>query len=124
MQVKLTRSYRSQKGNTVFVYEVNGSEAQIEAYKAAQGKNYRETEDGIPLWFTVNCIGKRGELVITNAGKIVPDMSEFEQAASLVKQYGGNFGDILAQKLIGGLLGDVPKAEGQKEAQDSGLGKM
>ncbi len=106
MKVKLSRSYRSQKGNTVFVYEGSGTDAQIEAYKAAQGDNYRETEAGVPLWFTTRCIGNSGTLVITDKGKVVPDMSAFEQAASLAKQYGGNFGAELAKASVAHLLGD------------------
>lgn len=114
MQVKLSRSYRSQKGNTVFVYEGRGTEAQIEAYKAAQGDNYRETENGVPLWFTTRCIGNTGTLIVTEKGKVVPDMSAFEQAASLAKQYGGNFGQELAKASVAHLLGgaDVAKSEG------------
>ena len=105
MKVQLSRSYRSQKGNTVFVYTVKGTESQIEAYKAAQGDNYRETEDGLCLWFTTRCIGNTGTLIITEKGKVVPDMSAFEQAASLAKQYGGNFGAELAKASVAQLLG-------------------
>ena len=105
MKVKLSRSYRSQKGNTVFVYTVEGTPAQIDAYKAAQGDNYRETEDGVSLWFTTRCIGNNGTLIITEKGKIVPDMSAFEQAASLAKQFGGNFGQELAKQAVANILG-------------------
>lgn len=104
MKVSLSRSYRSQKGNTVFVYTVTGSESQIAAYKAAQGDNYRETEDGVSLWFTTRCIGKTGTLIITEKGRIVPDMSAFEQAASLAAQFGGNFGQELAKATVSQLL--------------------
>jgi hypothetical protein len=105
MKVELSRSYRSQKGNTVFVYTVKGTEAQIDAYKAAQGDNYRETENGVSLWFTTRCIGNAGTLIITEKGKIVPDMSAFEQAASLAKQFGGNFGQELAKQAVANILG-------------------
>lgn len=111
MKVQLSRSYRSQKGNTVFVYTVKGTEAQIEAYKAAQADNYRETEDGVSLWFTTRCIGNTGTLIITEKGKIVPDMSAFEQAASLAKQYGGNFGAELAKASVAQLLGSSHNAD-------------
>lgn len=105
MQVKLIRNYRAKSGNVTFVYAVTGSTADLEAYKSAQGKFYREDEDGTPLWFTVNCIGKKGNLVITSKGKVVPDMSAFEAAASLAKQFGGNFGDMLAKGLLQDLIG-------------------
>jgi len=105
MKVELSRSYRSPKGNTVFVYTVKGTESQIDAYKAAQGDNYRETDNGVSLWFTTRCIGNAGTLIITEKGKIVPDMSAFEQAASLAKQYGGNFGQELAKQAVANILG-------------------
>ena len=104
MNVSLSRSYRSSKGNTVFVYTVKGNESQIAAYKTAQGDNYRESEDGTPLWFTTRCIGKTGTLIITAKGRIVPDMSAFEQAASLAAQFGGNFGQELAKATVNQLL--------------------
>lgn len=122
MKVQLSRSYRSQKGNTVFVYTVTGSEAQIAAYKAAQGDNYRETEDGVSLWFTTRCIGDDGSLIVTEKGKVVPDMSAFEQAASLAKQYGGNFGQELAKAAVAKILG---KSNNNGNAADaSGIGSF
>jgi hypothetical protein len=110
MKVKLTRSYKSKNGNTVFVYTATGTDSQVEAYKAAQGDNYRESEDGASLWFTTRCIGNTGTLVITEKGKVVPDMSAFEQAASLAKQYGGNFGQELARASVASLLGNSAPA--------------
>ena len=124
MKVQLSRSYRSQKGNTVFVYTVKGTEAQIEAYKAAQGDNYRETEDGVSLWFTTRCIGNSGTLIVTEKGKVVPDMSAFEQAASLAKQYGGNFGAELAKASVAALLGNSNNVDSTPVATGEGLGKF
>ncbi len=108
LKVSLKRSYRSANGNTVFVYSVSGKPDAIEAYKQASGDFYREEENGTPLWFTTRCIGNSGSLVITSKGKIVPDMSAFEQAASLAKQYGGNFGAELAKASVAHLLGGQP----------------
>ena len=125
MKVKLIRSYKSRNGNTVFVYSVSGNANQIEAYKAAQGDNYREDENGTPLWFTTRCIGKSGSLIITATGKIVPDMSAYEQAASLAAQFGGNFGQELAKASVAQILGgDDTVEEESKVAQNTGLGKM
>ena len=106
MKIKLVRSYTSPKGNRVFVYEVNGTPEQLAAYEAAQGDNFRkDTETGKALWFTTRCVGDSGSLIITANGKVVPDMSAFDQAASLASQYGGNFGQelarIAAEKLLG-----------------------
>ena len=111
MNVNLKRSYKSKNGNTVFVYTVNANAKDAEAFKTASGDFYREEEDGTPLWFTTRCIGNKGKLVITSKGKIVPDMSAFEQAASLAKQFGGNFGQELARASVQGLLGNTPDAD-------------
>lgn len=119
MKIKALRSYTSKKGNKTFVYTVSGSKEQLEKYKAAQGENYREAEDGTPLWFTTRSVGASGELIITTTGKIVPDMSAFDNAASLAKQYGGNLGAELAKHAVAQLLGNnsapvanvVPSAE-------------
>ena len=106
MKIKLMRSYKSKKGNTVFVYGVSGSPEQLEAFKKAQGENHREAEDGTPLWFTTRCVGQNGTLIITTNGKVVPDMSAFDQAASIAAQYGGNFGQELAKAAAANLLGN------------------
>lgn len=124
MKVKLSRSYKSQKGNTVFVYSVSGTPAQIEAYKAAQGDNYRESEDGTPLWFTTRCIGNSGELIITAKGKVVPDMSAYEQAASLAAQFGGNFGQELARASVAALVNGNNTTAPSAEPVQSGIGKL
>lgn len=111
LKAKLKRNYRSKNGNVVFVYGVTGSKKEVEQFVEIQGENYREDTDGTPLWFTVNCIGKSGKLIITENEKIVPDMSEMDQAASLVAQYGGDFGQELARA-------SARKILGSQEAED------
>lgn len=111
MKVKLLRSYRSKNGNATFVYTVSGSEKDLAAYKAAQGEYYREDDNGTPLWFTTRCIGQSGKLIITTNGNIVPDMSAFDQAASIAAQYGGNFGQELAKQAAMSILGNAPQVE-------------
>lgn len=115
INVSLKRSYKSAKGNTVFVYSVKANASDTEAYKTASGDYYREDADGTPLWFTTRCIGNKGTLVITSKGKIVPDMSAFEQAASLAKQFGGNFGNELAKATVAQLLGNGSNPEPEAE---------
>jgi len=106
MKIKLKRSYKSPKGNTVFVYSVSGTEAQLADFATAQGENHRVDDvTGEPLWFTTRCVGDNGTLIITSNGKVVPDMSEYEKAASLASQYGGNFGEQLAKMAAERLLG-------------------
>jgi len=105
LNVKFVRSYRSKNGNVTFVYSVKGGKAEMEQFKAIQGDFYRESETGEALWFTTRFIGQTGELIITQSNKLVPDMSKYDQAASLVSQYGGNFGQELAKSVVGNLLG-------------------
>lgn len=105
MKIKLLRSYRSKNGHAVFVYAVSGSAEQLAAYKKAQGENYREDENKTPLFFTTRCVGNTGELIITTNGKVVADMSKFDQAASIASQYGGNFGQELAKAAAASLMG-------------------
>lgn len=105
MNIKLLRSYKSKNGNTVFVYAVSGNEKQLAEYKEKSSEYYREDEKGTALWFTTRCVGQTGTLIITSNGKIVPDMSAFDQAASIAAQYGGNFGQSLADMAARALMG-------------------
>jgi hypothetical protein len=105
LKVKCIRTYRSKNGNATFVYSVEGSKEDMASFKKAQGSYYREDEDKNPLWFTTRYIGEDGTLLITTNGNIVPDMSEFDKQASLVAQYGGNFGDVLAKDGVNKLKG-------------------
>ena len=106
LSVQMQRSYKSKNGNRTFVYTVSGKPSDIEAYKEAQGEFYREDDKtNNPLWFTTKCIGKTGTLIITDNGNIVPDMSEYDEAASLAEQYGGNLGEMLAREAAQRLLG-------------------
>lgn len=125
MKAKFIRSYRSKAGNTVFVYGVTGSKEQIEAFKSIQGENLRESDEGQPLWFTTRFIGNTGDLVITSNSKIVPDMSEYEKADSLAKQFNGNLGQELAKQAASKLLGNPTGATAdQVPANAGGLGGM
>lgn len=106
MKIKLLRSYRSKQGNVTFVYTVQGSTEDLANFKRVQGEYYREdTVTGTPLWFTTRCVGDTGKLIITTNDKVVPDMSHYDQAASLAQQYGGNFGHELAKAAAARILG-------------------
>jgi hypothetical protein len=106
MKISLVRSYTHKVSlNKVFVYKVTGTKEEIQAYSDIQGENLKEDEDNNPLFFTTKCAGQDGKLIITSNGNVVVDMSEYDQAASLASQYGGNLGQELAraaaQKLMG-----------------------
>lgn len=119
MNVSLARSYTSKNGNKTFVYNIKGTKAELAEYQTACGEFYREDENGVPLWFTTKCIGKTGKLLITTNGKIVPDMSEFDEAASLAAQYGGNFGAELAKAAAQRLSGK--RISSSDDDTDAGL---
>lgn len=104
------RQYKNEKGNTVFVYAVKGSEKALEAYKLSQGTFHRTEKDGTPVWFTTKFVGKNGILSQSSKGKWFADMSQFEQAQSMVEQFQGTaFGDALATAVVSQLLGaEVP----------------
>lgn len=106
MKVKFERTYKNEKGTQVFVYSVDGTEKELTEYEEAQGSFFRkDQETDVPLWFTTRSIGPRGKLIITGKGKVIADMSEYEQAASMAKQFGGNFGAELARASVAALLG-------------------
>ena len=134
MNITNVRQYKNEKGTTVFVYAVKGSDKSIKAYKKSQGNFYREDDDGTGLWFTSKYIGKNGILTQSSKGKWFADMSQFEQAQSLVEQFnGGAFGEALASAVVSQLLGsevpstekvEDPKAIKSKASEPEDLGKL
>ena len=129
LSVQMQRSYKSKNGNRTFVYTVSGKPSDIEAYREAQGEFYREDDKtNNPLWFTTKCIGKTGKLIITDNGNIVPDMSEYDEAASLAEQYGGNLGEMLAreaaQRLLGGRRLSSTSSSPAKDTDDNSDGDI
>lgn len=101
LKINYLRSYKkaAKSGNgvtTVFVYKVSGNAEQLAAYKKAQGDNFVEDETNGILWFTTRGCGQTGSLIITSAGKVVADMSQFDMQASLAQQFGGSLGQALA----------------------------
>ena len=121
MNITSQRSYTSKNGNKVFVYAVSGTKEELAKFKDAMGDNYRQAEDGTPLWFTTRSAGEKADLIITPNGKVIADMSAFDQAASLAKQYGGNLGDALAKAAVEKLLGKTNAVQAvvpEKETQE------
>jgi hypothetical protein len=111
MRITMLRSYTSPKGNKTFVYGVEGTPEQLSQYEEVSGSFYRvDDETGQPLWFTTRCVGNTGKLLITKNKKIVPDMSAYDQADSLAKQYGGSLGNELARIAALALTGNASGA--------------
>lgn len=115
LTIAYSRDYVSKKGNTTFVYTVDGSKEELANYKKAQGKFYREADGkgaepaGTPLYFTTRYVGEQGKLVISNSGNVVADMSEFRKAQSLSEQFGGNFGQEIAKVSALNILGNTTR---------------
>ena len=88
MKGLLKSFHRSKKGNRVFVFTVQGTDAELAAYAEAQGNNLRrenaEDDTSAPLYFTSYppaSIRKKGDvidLMITENGNVVIDSMEEE----------------------------------------------
>ena len=100
MKAKLLGQYRSSKtGNVVFRYELTGSPAEVEAYKAIQGEKYVPSDEtGKPLLFTTRFQGMNGIVKFNKDNtKTYFDTSEADAMASLISQYEGTaMGNALA----------------------------
>lgn len=111
LAIKYLRQYRKRgTGQLVFVYQVTGNKADIDAYKEAQGENLVEDpEDGI-LYFTTRFAGKNGHVILSKEGKLSTDMSQFDQANSLIEQFPGALGNAIAQETAKLLMGNKQQA--------------
>lgn len=120
--------YISRNGNETFRYKVSGSPDAMAAYEDAQGEYYTvDDATGNVLWFTTRFCGDKATLIVSDKGKIYPDMTQFAKTASLAKQFGGNLGQELAKaaaaKLIGGgstASTPDPKVEQPQDKSDLG----
>lgn len=103
LKATFVRQYRKAgTGRMVFVYAITGPEAEVKAYETAQGDNLINDETtGAPLMFTINPgPAKVNSVIITRAGQYRIDTSELDRTAALVAQYGGNFGQALAEQAV------------------------
>lgn len=98
---KFQRKYRKAlTGTTVFVYNVSGSEKELEAFEAAEGDNYRlDEKTNKPIWFTTRFVDDNINLVITENNRVVADDSELSKLQSLIEQFGPDVAKlVLMQK--------------------------
>lgn len=113
VNVTFLRQYSANKNGkrvTVFVYKVTGTPELTAKYKELQGTFFRPDEQGNGLYFTKLYMGDNGTLILTDSGKVVPDMSKYEKAASLCDQFDGVFGQTLAQRLVTDIIGGTAPA--------------
>ena len=87
---KFQRKYRKAvTGTTVFVYNISGSEKELEQFQEAEGDNYRlDEQTGKPIWFTTRFIDDNIELEITQNGRVVAKDDDLVKLQSQVQQYG------------------------------------
>lgn len=117
---KISASYARQykkagSQHTTFVYAVSGTPEELAKFEQAQGDYYRtDDKTGAPLWFTTRFVGDDAKLIITSNNKVVADMSEYEKADSLAKQFGGNLGAELTRAAAARLMN--PKKDSSPEA--------
>lgn len=93
---------KNKKGKMMdmFIYEVEGTKAEIEDLKNAKGEYYRESEEtGKPLFYSPTYFGEAAELKITTNGNVVADTALLRKAKSLLAD-----NDFLADKLADRLL--------------------
>ena len=81
------------------------------AFEEAQGEYYvQDQETGDVLYFTPRFAGKTATLIVTDEGRVYVDMSELEQQASLISQFGGNLGQAMADAFASKLSGTQPSS--------------
>lgn len=100
MKAKFRGTYRKQEtGTRVFTYLVSGTEQELEQYANAQGdKLVMDDTTGKPIYFTTRYIADDINLIITSAGKVATDDSEFAKLQSLVEQYGVDVARLIMLK--------------------------
>lgn len=73
----------------IFVYTVHGTPEELTKFENCLGQYYRENDLGTPLYFSTRCYGDDTPLIITNDGKLIPDVyySDTENKVSLAEQF-------------------------------------
>lgn len=101
MKATYLSQYRSTKGNLVFRYELNGTEAEIAQYQAIQGENFKRDDiTSKVLYFTTTFAGPAAKLLFNQANtKVFIDNSEMDALTSLAAQYEGTaMGNAIAKQ--------------------------
>jgi len=111
MKAKLLGQYRSSKtGNLVYRYELNGTQAEVSAYQAIQGENFKaDDQSGKPLFFSTRYHGAVCTLNFNRENtKVFVDTTEIDALQNLAAQYAGTpTGDHLAAEIAKKMVADV-----------------
>ena len=104
MKAKFSSNYKKSDNNggyrNVFVYTVNGSQQEIAEYQETQGVNYRENDNGQPLFFSNTFAGTGVNLIKTQSGRYTVDTSAFAQAEGMLS----NFANAEMRSAMAGIL--------------------
>ena len=110
MKAKFSSNYKKSDNNggyrNVFVYTVNGSQQEIAEYQETQGVNYRENDNGQPLFFSNTFAGTGINLIKTQSGRFTVDTSAFAQAEGMLSNFTNPamiaaMSNIIAKQLLG-----------------------
>lgn len=94
----------------VFKYALSGSPEAIAEFKKRtkeKGYNVNTTEDGRPIFFTLDFSGPRAEIKITTGGAIVINDEQIRQLQSLAKKTSGIIQEKIADQGVAMLLGNI-----------------
>jgi len=98
------------KGIDVYVYTVTGSKEELAKFKAAQGEQFREDEQGNPLFFTQKVLPRSIDLGIsTKTNRVFPNTSEMDNINNLANQYKGVLGQEIARLGAAQILNSLGK---------------
>lgn len=115
------------KNLIMFRYTVHGSKEELEHYKECQGGNnpeghkdnhYRESEEGVPLYFTSRPIGKSGQLGISTKGNVFIDTTDMDLAEALINSH-GSAGVLKAKEILGMTTAGAPQVTRQQIDQST-----
>lgn len=106
LKLSFQKSYRKAskisgaRPRLTFVYIVSGPKESLDHYAETQGEFFRESEDGKALFFTTRFAGESCDFVCKqDESGWYPDTSALDIQVALAEQYGGNFGQSLADRL-------------------------
>jgi hypothetical protein len=111
LQILLDGTFRSKtektRGKIRYRYTVKGTEEALEAYREAQGDYYAESEDGTPLFYSANFVGKRSKIQITDKGQIISGSTQLDMLNSLAEQYPALAATDSGMKMLRDMLGSM-----------------
>lgn len=109
MKGTLVNSY-PKNGRSIYVFEVSGSEDELANYKLAKGEFHRESEAGVPLFFSPNVFsckkkGDKVDLTMNESGSVyVEDLMADIAKTRRIEAYQEK---AIAQLTLGSVLADM-----------------